>query len=242
MRIRLNSLQFLRFLAFLGVFLLHGSPQGGDELLPFSFLAAIAFYGVSFFTVLSGFVSALKLPFTADEVTPKKILKYLWKKLKQFYPLYMILLTARFIYHLLPLVPSGAAAQIQTLTVQYIRCALLIETWIDHSYFELTGAAWYMSVIFFLYILEYPFLDMIGKTERKHGRKGLMILLICVVIMDFFLQYEFHIHTYTSNPEYWNYVFPPARIGEYLAGMTACRLMVPYFRGGSIMDCIQDWK
>lgn len=231
MKIRLNSLQFLRFLAFIGVFLLHACPEGIGPL-SVQDLANCAFFSVSFFIVLSGFVSALS---TSDEISTwkdhvKTVGKYLWKKLKQFYPLYIVLLTMSLFYYLIPFLISRSTTQIKVLVLQYFKCALLIETWIDHDYFYMVWAAWFLSVIFFMYILKYPLLGLIQRIENKFSRNGLFVFLLCVISGDFFLQYLFHIHTFTSNPEFWNYVFPPSRVGEYLAGMITCRMMIPYFK------------
>lgn len=156
------------------------------------------------------------------------ILKYVWKKLKKFYPLYILLLSLSLIYYVFQGIRSGAYGQIGMLFLQYVKCALLLETWIDHDYFFMVWSGWFISVIFFMYILEYPLLGLTEKIENKYSVTGLMILLICVITGDFLLQYYFHVRL--TNSEFWNYIFPLSRLGEYFSGMIACRMTRPYLQ------------
>lgn len=227
MKIRLNALQFLRFLAFLAVFALHAFPQG-ISIFSFSGLADAAFFSVSFFLVLSGFVSALKSTDQMEDHKLRIILKYVWKKLKKFYPLYFLLLSLSFIYYLIQVIGNDSYEQISMLFMQYVKCAFLLETWIDKNYFFMVWSGWFISVIFFMYILEYPLLGLTEKTEEKYSVTGLVILLACVITGDFLLQYYFHVRL--GNSEFWNYIFPPARLGEYFSGMIVCRIIRPYLQ------------
>jgi len=88
------QLQFLRFIAFLFIFLLH-SDYWHMKFMPGANGGICA---VSFFFILSGFVTGYSGYNKDVKIGIKEIFSELWKKIKKFYPLYfcMVIITIAF--------------------------------------------------------------------------------------------------------------------------------------------------
>ena len=101
---RAEQLQFLRFLAFLNVYICHAEVWLFFRY-PASHCAAAA---VSFFFMLSGLVTALSLYGREVSLSPGAQAAYMWKKIKKVYPLYFLTTVFCFGFYVLPgIVASG---------------------------------------------------------------------------------------------------------------------------------------
>ncbi len=211
---RANQLQFLRFISFLLIFLWHSEgyrinymPPGGNGAL----------CAVSFFFILSGFVTAYSSYNKKTKLTLKNVFHELWKKLKKFYPLYLIIIIISVLYSAIPL--NIASHRFDLLLIngkQLLKNLLLIQSWFPQGYFNYVGSAWFLSTIMFLYLFNIPFRTILNKIkESKH--KWLLYFIMFIITISGSIIYSYFIQSLKT--EFWGYVFPPARLGEYLAGM-----------------------
>lgn len=210
---REDQLQFLRFLAFLNIFALHA-----DHWLwvryPFWNGAVSA---VSFFFILSGAMVGYNGYAKQRTVSLKSVGMHIWRKLCKLYPLYFLAVYASVLCSGLPgsLVSydlAGAVPQLKMLG----RHLLLLQSWFPVGYFDYSGVGWYLSVTFFLYVLEFPLAALLGKMAGKRDSWAWFAgsMLLCVLGTA-----AYSYATYSGDRHFWQYIFPPARIGQYFAGM-----------------------
>ena len=115
---RLEQIQFLRFCAFVLVFLSH---TGSYQLSWFP-QANGARAAVSFFFLLSGMVTGYSSFIIEIKCDIKSIFKYMMKKIKKVYPLYIVTTMIAFIYSGFPYqFAIGNMDFIRTTIVQIIR-------------------------------------------------------------------------------------------------------------------------
>lgn len=211
---RMNQLQFLRFLAFLNVFLQH-TPS-------WNFFSYPTFYGtvssISFYFILSGMISGYSGYGRTKKPTGKDVLRYLWHKMIKFLPVYFLVNFAYFIL-------SGAVIEL----VQYrfdsflsyaFRLAknlLFIQAWSPLSYDNYAGISWFFSVIMFLYAFNLPGVYLLNKIER-HPKSNWIFRVLMGMILMAAVQYHYS-QRFSENMYFWTYIFPPARMGEYFLGM-----------------------
>ena len=203
----------MRFLAFLNIFLLHV----GDWLwfrYP-SWNGAVS--AVSFFVILSGVMTGYNGYHKSVELSIRAVCKDMWKKVRKIYPLYFVTVFFTTFYFGLPelLVNydfSGAKNAIQEL----LRHFLLLQSWFPEGYFSYNGVGWYLSTVMFLYLLNIPTVCFLKKiqTKRNASRYYIGIILGCSVLTA-----VYSLGTYAGDAHFLQYIFPPARIGQYIAGM-----------------------
>lgn len=212
-RNRAEQLQFLRFLAFLFIFLWHAD----DWSLPFLPRENGAANGVAFFFMLSGAVTGYSALQNEIKCTPREIGSYLSGKVKKIYPLYITTTLITVSY-------SGIAKYIVTqnyskLTVpvtHLCKSILLLQSWFPKYYFTFNGVGWFLSTILFLYLFKFPLIFIAGKI-RKSKYNLYLFGIFMILILGAIIGYNYL--TQNTNMEYWQYIFPPARLGEYIIGI-----------------------
>lgn len=120
---REDQLQFLRFWAFFNVFVCHGE-QWLFFKYPTSHCSTAA---VSFFFMLSGLVTALA-SFNKDiRLSWREEGKYLWRKVKKIYPLYLF--TTLYVFLYTNTESLTALFDVQRFPAQLVRNLLLVQSW-----------------------------------------------------------------------------------------------------------------
>ena len=203
MKKQIESLQVLRAIAFLEIFLGH---------------CGITFFtgafGVSIFIVLSGFCMALNYLPKADKISlsPVSNIKYALLKIKKLYGLHLVMLVAAF---LLAKMPTSAEA-IKRLVLD----VLLVQSLSPHSadFFSYNGVAWYLSTYLFICIFSLYIIKLISKCKNKKMAVVSGIFVYSVMIL---------IGLYVSNRPiavgdnfaFWfTYIFPGYRLLEFFLG------------------------
>lgn len=220
---RLRALQFLRFFAYVNIFLLH------TRLYDFGVLKYNGTWPVSFFFVLSGFLSGYR---------DREVLHFSWKeertymlgKLKKLYPLYFMTTILMIPFSGLVLKISnhdfaGVLGGGDTVGVFILlRNLLMLQSWFPSLYFSFNVVSWYLSTMMFLYLLKLPLELLLGRIRRRRfGRLGL--LLLGALTMLAMLAYTYWLNVRGMNLEFWTYVFPVSRLPEYICGMI-CGMLV----------------
>lgn len=212
-RQRAEQLQFLRFLAFINVFLVH-TEEWAFFAYPRSHCSNAA---VSFFFMLSGLVIGLSCFAREVRLSADEIGKNLRKRLFKLYPLYFLALMLSVLYSPIPTAiaehdTSGLRESLTYLT----KHLLLIQSWFPLDELRFNGAGWYLSSLLPLTLLNLPVSALLNKV-RKH-RFGLPLMLMGSLGAAFVIV-VFCYFTQDLNMFYWHYMFPLARIPEYLIGM-----------------------
>ena len=204
MRNKIETLQILRAIAFLDIFLGH---------------CGITFFtgafGVSIFIVLSGFCMAANYLPKIDkmQVSLKSNVKYGFSKVWQLYGLHLFMLACAYF---LARMPKSAAA-IKRLVLD----ALLLQSWSPHAddYFSYNGVAWYLSVYLFLSILSPYVIKLLSEKMKKKSQSVLAMILAfaAMVIFGMFVTRK-QIPIGNDFAFWFTYISPVYRILEFFIG------------------------
>ena len=162
---REDQLQFLRFWAFFNVFVCHGE-QWLFFKYPTSHCSTAA---VSFFFMLSGLVTALA-SFNKDiRLSWREEGKYLWRKVKKIYPLYLF--TTLYVFLYTNTESLTALFDVQRFPGQLVRNLLLVQSWSAEGAFSYNGVGWFLSTLMFLSVFSLPVMFLLNKIQP--ASKGL---------------------------------------------------------------------
>lgn len=198
-----SQFQFLRFIAFSLIFLWHVDCWS-YSWFPKGLGAALA---VSFFFVLSGFCTGFSGYLKEEKPTIKNIFNYVLKKILKFYPLLLVTTLIWFF-----IIDGGNGNE-----KQLLKNLFLIQSWFKNGFFSLNGVTWFLSTIIFIYLFKVPFLYLLCLINKS--RKKYIYLISLVLCISTFLILYFYL-TNDINNQYYHYIFPPARLFEYLLGST----------------------
>lgn len=210
---KIVQLQSLRFGAFLLIYLWH-ADSWVPGWFPHDLGAGLA---VSFFFILSGFVSVISLYDKESSCSPISIYRFLTKKIKKFYPLY-------FWTTFWTISTSGFAVNLikkefwysQYYIEQLWKNLLLIQSWFNKDYFMYNGVGWFLSTVFFLYILELP-LKKCGDFIKEKKNSVQLFIYIMIAVYAISMAYAYLVRNLSLD--FWQHVFPPARLGEFILGI-----------------------
>jgi peptidoglycan/LPS O-acetylase OafA/YrhL len=159
---RIDSIQILRALAFLEIFLGHCGVEYGSGS-----------FGVSIFMILSGFCMAINyLPKAksssggTQNLSPLACIQNGISKVKKLYALHLIMLAVTYVVVGMP--TSGKAMG------RLVADILLVKCWRPHSedYYSYNGVAWYLSTYMFLCMLAPYVLYLVSKVRKKSQAVG----------------------------------------------------------------------
>lgn len=198
---RIDSIQALRGIAFLFIFLGHCS------VIPSGFAA----FGVSIFIILSGFLLTIKNGRRIDTNVRSNV-KFAWRKIKRLFPLHVICT-------LLMMLICTDFSSVLSVVQNIVKSALnifLVQSWIpkiDIS-MSLNGVAWYLSTCVFLFFL-YPY---ISRFIRKYKiiiepiLYSALAITLMIIIRIATLQFGDDFSTWAT------YCFPLYRLLDFFVG------------------------
>lgn len=221
----ITSFQFLRFFAFLLIFLFHSN---GFAFLPNPGGGAAA-SAVSFFILLSGFLSGYSSADKTITCNINEIFNYVRKKVRKFYPLYIGTTAVTILYcGLKSYIAAGNTEAVFALLIQLIKNIFLIQSWFPTGYFLFNSVSWFLSTMMFLYVCKVPLTYFVSKLNSLRVGKVLLLGLL-IVINLIIIGYTYWIGSTDLSTEFYLYIFPPARFLEFTSGilcgflMHACR-------------------
>lgn len=142
---RIESLQALRAIAFIGIFLTHaGAPYAWPAL------------GVSVFYAMSGFLMTFKHINDELDYSLKGRVLFSLKRIKKLYPLHILTMICAIVLNLAVIIHAGITLKrLVVLAGEIVLNVFLMQTWVPYSSinFSLNGVAWYLSVTMFLYFM-----------------------------------------------------------------------------------------
>lgn len=207
---RLNSLQGLRAVAFMGIFLGHcGIGSGGGM-------------GVSVFLVLSGFLMIYNY-YQKDDMKCGILynIKFSANKIKKLYPLHLIMIIPMLALSSIGYIKSGEyIACISDIFPKLLADVSLIQAWIPirSFYFAFNGVAWFLSVCAFLYFI-FPYL--LRKMKKDWSNKKSFIIIGVVILLQ--LAIALFANTQlcqkiVENTAWVLYICPLYRCGDFIIG------------------------
>lgn len=223
---REDQLQFLRFLAFLNIYITHAEVWIFFKY-PTSHCGTAA---VSFFFMLSGLVTGFSSCGKDIRLSLREHSRYMWRKIKKVYPLYFFTTIYTFLY--LGLQDLTALVNLSDIPKQLFRNLFLIQSWFPEGYFSYNGVGWFLSTLLFLSAFNYPLMYFLNKINR-HPKDWLLLLGGLAAVL--FSTSVYCYLTKTLDMNFWQYIFPPARMGEYVSGMILGVLIhswKPYLKPG----------
>jgi len=210
---RLDSLTGLRFLAALGVLLIHSvknpSLQTPLTVIPgLQSVSSVGYLGVTFFFVLSGFV------LTWSARRDGHVKTFYQKRFARVAPLSVATWLAFFVAIIVAGTHLSAMTSILTL--------FLLQSWVPHStvYFGLNGVTWSLSCEVFYYMLHPWILRRMPRSQRGSlivaGSALGASLIVAIIFMN-------TTTIFANSQDLW--VFPIFGLGAFVAGMGLAEAM-----------------
>lgn len=214
---RAQQLQFLRFLAFLNVFISH-TEEWNFLRYPASHAGPFA---VSFFFMLSGLVTGWSAFGKETALTLRSIGAAWWKRARKIYPVYILTVLLAVLSSRLPeLVASRDWAELGNFGKQLGSYFLLLQTWPPFEFakvkYSFNGSSWFLCCLAFLWLFNVPGTWLLQKIEKLRARYVIMGAAFAALMVGTVCYCRL---TQNLLMSYWHSAFPPARIGEYLGGM-----------------------
>lgn len=209
---RVDQLTFLRFIAAISIVIFHY----GREVFPFNIDAITtildqAYFGVSFFFILSGFVMIIAYGKRGKKINT---IDYYKNRFARIYPVYFLGLMLVVIYWI-----------VNDLRLVFLPFGLnlfLLQSWIPPYPLSFNGPGWSLSVEFFFYLL-FPFLFNFIYSKTAPGRLVIPVLFIWLatqIVFNLLLKSSFF-KGFPSNSHDLLFYFPVIHLNEFLVGNLA---------------------
>lgn len=209
---RINSLQGLRAIAFLGIFLGHCGILGLSGM------------GVSVFLVLSGFLMIYNYYPKAEMLCgPIHNIRFSLGKIKKLYPLHVLMILPMLfltIYGVMKTENGMDVESFKEVLLALLANILLVQAWfpIRDIYFGFNGVAWYLSVSLFLYFI-FPYI--LKYMKKQWTRKKAFLVILCMAIIQILLAMAAETllgKQSIGNTAWFTYIFPVYRSGDFFIG------------------------
>lgn len=189
------------------IFLCHCSYILPDRLN--HYIGWLTGYALELFFIISGFLAVL----SNDKNQAISTGKFMLKKLAKIWPLHFLMYLATFF---LQLFQSAFNISIRDTVKQTFVNLCLLQSWTPNEtyVYSYNGVTWFLSSLFFCYLLT-PFAI---KMLRRGSRERMAFLLFLSLMLRFLYKAYFNHFIGVGGFCYVN-VFPPYRFFEYFVGM-----------------------
>lgn len=232
---KIQTLQSLRGLAFMGIFLSHLG------------LAKLGAWSVSVFFILSGFVMYYSYENKALSCSIINNVLFAIKKVKRLYQLHLLMLMAALVFMATGffLHSDRSSKVIFSDILQICLNTMLLQSFVprEEFYFSLNSVSWYLSVSLFLYFV-FPFI--ISKVKACKNSKDALITISIVYALLFVLSSISQVIGFSKEFQAWlTYINPLFRVFDFFIGTYLCFIYLnktPSPRGGGggggLIECI----
>lgn len=220
-RPRIESIQVIRAIAFMLIFLSHVELTSTGPI------------GVSLFLVLSGFCMTyayLDRPEKTPTPSLRNNLRFAWGKVKKLYPLHVItlLFVALVIFGGL-ILHKGSGKEIAEQGGYFVANAMLLQSWIPwrDGYFSFNAVSWYLSTSVFSYFIFLWVFRAIQSKDKKRITRLAGITLALMVLVAIILGIGQRSFSWTKALIKWVvYICPLYRAGDFVIGLVAGYIFV----------------
>lgn len=208
---KIDEFQGLRAAALAGIIFYH---YGNNNL------SVYAAWGVSLFFMLSGYLNGLSW---SNGRQPQKDLKssvsYMLRHIKKLYLLHIIMTIVSIpVSGILPSIQENGTKGLIFWGIVFLMNVTLTKSLYPKYYWGFNGVSWFLSTYAVLCLLTPTLLH--GTAHILKNKKSAAIKVMAVIFAVQF-GYCFLIWRTGWNAEYWLYIFPLSRVGEYVIGMIA---------------------
>ena len=196
------TLQGLRALAMLGIFLFHSG------------LLLNGTFPVTFFFILSGFVLYYTKSNTVDNMDFKQSIRWAFMKMGPFYIIHVI----TFLLSIIIRWEWVSNMETSILIKRIIIDLLLIQSFFKEDAFIFNSLAWFLSVIFILYLVSIPIIKLIKKIKLNK-----LIMFICLILIT---QYILNLINIMNMGNLYLYSNPLYRLLDFCLGMIVAKLFI----------------
>lgn len=210
---KIESLQALRAIAFLGIFTSTGHTD----------ITKLGGWGVSIFFVLSGFLMLL-LYYDRDGMDNVNGVHFAIDKIAGIYPLHIAMLLLNYIIQFVA--NFGQLGKILDIInnywVKFVVDASLMQAWIPNKsyYYSINSVSWYLSVCLFLYAVFPFFLKLIKKYKGNFNAVLSIVIILIIQIAVALVAKDITLFDAISDDfgRWVVYIFPVYRLGDFLIG------------------------
>lgn len=203
-----RSLQGLRFVLAIFIFVHHVRIFFENGKFHFLFISLYHFYSaVTGFFVLSGFILINKYYRSNKGISDFSAGKFYMRRLRQIYPLHLVTL-------LLSISLVTANSNYPFILLYNL---FLVQSFIPNAeyYFYFNALSWFLSALFFLYLVFPAILLFLDKIKRS-----LLWKIILLWVLTSFYTFAYFILSKNSPDFHWSfYISPLVRIIDFLAGI-----------------------
>ncbi len=212
---RIDSLQGIRAIAFLGIFLFHSGA---------AVFSAGGTWGVSVFLVLSGFLMVYSY-YDSDRIDQHGFfysIKFGIKKIMKLFPLHITMLLLALPLLILKDQALPLTQRILDPAGKFAIDTFLLQSWVPDNdiYFSLNGVSWYLSTALFLYMMFPLILFFIKKYQ---GIKTAVMVILITFGLQILLAFAAYLVQRNLIPKddlihWFVYIFPLSRLEDFVIG------------------------
>lgn len=199
----IKSLQGLRVISMLIIFIWHCGYSNFKAGIP-----------VTFFFILSGFLSYITYKNKKEESIVIASIDYCKIKLKRIYPIHLITFLISVPLRI-KIILNNFGKEIIVMITHLLLIQSIIP--ITHFYFNYNESAWYVSTLMFCYLFTQILVKMINKIQNmnKNLFKSIFLLLVTLVVQTVL----YKVFNNTKLSQWFLYISPFYRILDYFMGM-----------------------
>lgn len=205
MKKRLDSLQALRGIAFLGIFTCHCE------------IGLLGTWGVSIFLILSGFVLYYNYHDRFLPTTVYECIRFSANKIRRLYPLHIIMTFCMFWVVYLALMYQYSLRDVFIYLFDFVLNVFLLQSWvpIDNVYFSFNGVSWYLCVCTLIYAL---FPCILPRIKAINTVKGNLMAIGLIYAAQLFFFYLSTFVPFNGFTRWFVYICPAFRVGDFVMG------------------------
>ena len=199
----IKSLQGLRVISMLIIFMWHCGYSNFKAGIP-----------VTFFFILSGFLSYITYKDKKEESIVIASINYCKIKLKRIYPIHLITFLISVPLRI-KIILNNFGKEIIVMITHLLLIQSIIP--ITHFYFNYNESAWYVSTLMFCYLFTEILVKMINKIQNMNKKlfKSIFLLLVILVVQNVL----YKVFNNIKLSQWFLYISPFYRILDYFMGM-----------------------
>ena len=199
----IKSLQGLRVISMLIIFMWHCGYSNFKAGIP-----------VTFFFILSGFLSYITYKDKKEESIVIASIDYCKIKLKRIYPIHLITFLISVPLRI-KIILNNFGKEIIVMITHLLLIQSIIP--ITHFYFNYNESAWYVSTLLFCYLFTQILVKIINKIQNMNKKlfKSIFLLLVTLVVQTVL----YKVFNNTKLSQWFLYISPFYRILDYFMGM-----------------------